>query len=161
MVSFEPLDIDEADAFLEDSIRSFLAERVPADQVTDENLGRVRHEVRQRLLPHGTLTSDHRVEAIVGGRERVGRVWFGPLQGSNTDVYICDITIDDDHRRRGHARAAIALILDDAKQRHASRVGLTVAHVNADAVALYESLGFITTRSDEIEREMWKAVDPS
>lgn len=161
MVSFEPLDIDEADAFLEDSIRSFLAERVPADQVTDENLERVRQEVRQRLLAHGTLTSDHRFEAIVSGCERVGRLWFGPLRGSAADVYICDMTIDDEHRRRGHARAAIALILDDAKQHHASRVGLTVAHVNANALALYESLGFVTTRSDEIDREMWIAVDPS
>lgn len=161
MVSFEPLDIDEADAFLDESIRAFVAERVSADQVTDENLKRVRQELRQRLLPHGTLTSGHRFAAIGGGRERVGRVWFGPLQGGNTDMYICEITIDVDHRRRGHARAAIALILDDAKQRHASRVGLTVAHVDADAIALYGSLGFVTTHSDDIEREMWIVVDAS
>lgn len=40
MVSFEPLDIDEANAFLEVSIRRFVAERLPADHVTDAILDR-------------------------------------------------------------------------------------------------------------------------
>lgn len=158
MVAFKPLDIDEANAFVEESIRSFLAERVPADHVTDASLDRVREELRQRLLPNGVLTSGHRFEAIVSDGERVGRVWFGPLQDS--DVYICDISVADERRREGHARAAIELILDHATQSHASRVGLTVAQANTDAIGLYESLGFVTTRSDETEREMWTVVGP-
>ncbi len=82
------------------------------------------------------------------------------MQGSDTDVYICDITIDVERRREGHARAAIELILDSATQSHASRVGLTVVQANTDAIGLYESLGFVTTRSDDTEREMWTVVHP-
>ena len=160
MISFEPLDIDEANAFLEQSIRGFIAERLSADQVNDAVLDRARKELRQRLLPNGTLTSGHRFEAIVSGGERVGLVWFGPLPGSDTDVFICDISIDVDRRREGHARAAIELILDYATQSHASRVGLTVVQANTAAVGLYESLGFATTRSDDTDREMWTIVGP-
>ncbi len=66
-VSFEPLGIDEANAFLEESIQGFVAERLPAEQVTDANLDRVRRELLQRLLPNGTLTSGHRLQASVSG----------------------------------------------------------------------------------------------
>lgn len=161
MVSFEPLDIDEANDFLAQSIRGFVAERLPANQINDAILDRAREELRQRLLPDGTLTSGHRFEAVVSGGERVGIVWFGPLRGSDGEVYICDISIDVEHRRQGHARAAIELILDYARQTHASRVGLTVLQANAAAVGLYESLGFVTTRSNDTEREMWAALDPA
>lgn len=98
--------------------------------------------------------ADQRPPAIVSDGERVGRVWFGPLQGSHTDMYICDITIGENHRGQVHAKAAIELILDDARQHHRSRVGLTVAHAYVDAVALYESLGFVTTGSDDSGREI-------
>lgn len=74
-------------------------------------------------------------------------------------MYICDIAIDDDHRGQVHTRAAIELVLDDARQHHRSRVGLTVAHAYVDAVALYESLGFVTTGSNGSGREMWSVVD--
>lgn len=88
VVSFEPLDIGEANAFLERSLRDFLAERLSADQVTDALLDRARNELRQRLLPDGTLTSGHRFEAIVSGGERVGLVWFGPPQGIDRRVHL-------------------------------------------------------------------------
>lgn len=160
MVSFEPLNIDEANDFVESSIRGFVAERLPADHVTDAILDRVRPELRERLLPNRTLTSGHRFEAIVSGGERVGRVWFGPLHENPSDVYICDITVDAERRREGHARAAIELVLVDAAQRRASRVGLTAAQSNTGAISLYEALGFVTTRSDAAEREMWAVVVP-
>ena len=118
----------------------------------------VRDELRHRLLPDGILTAGHRFEAIVSDGERVGRVWFGPLQVGDNDVYICDISIAVERRREGHARAAIELILDHATQIDATRVGLTVAQANTNAIGLYESLGFVTSRSDATAREMWTVV---
>ena len=159
MVSFEPLAIGEANAFLNESIREFVAERVPADHV-DAGIERMREELSQRLLPNGILTSGHRFVAIICNGERVGRVWFGPLKDDESDLYIFDISISGERRREGHARAAVERILDHARSRHFARVGLTVTQANTDAIDLYESLGFVTSRSDDTDREMWVAVNP-
>ena len=159
MISFEPLAIDEANAFLDESIRDFVSERVPADHV-DAGIERMREELSQRLLPNGILTSGHRFDAIISNGEGVGRVWFGPLQEDESDLYICDISIAAERRREGHARAAVERILDHARSSHFARVGLTVTQANTDAIDLYESLGFVTTRSDDTEREMWVVVSP-
>jgi ribosomal protein S18 acetylase RimI-like enzyme len=159
MVSFEPLAIDEANAFLDESIREFVFERVPADHV-DAGIERMREELSQRLLPNGILTSGHRFEAIISNGEGVGRVWFGPVQEDESDLYICDISIAAERRREGHGRAAVERILDHARSNHFARVGLTVTQAKTDAIDLYESLGFITTRSDDTDREMWVVVSP-
>lgn len=158
MVAFEPLDVDEANAFLDESIRDFLTERSLAGQATDDDFETMRRELRQQLLPEGIHTSGHRFEAILSNGERVGRIWFGPLRDSATDVYICDISIAIDRRREGHARAAIELVIDLAEHSQATRVGLTVAQANTAAIALYESLGFVSTRGNDTEREMWVIV---
>jgi ribosomal protein S18 acetylase RimI-like enzyme len=159
MIAFEPLAIDEANAFLDESIREFVIERVPADHV-DAGIEKMREELSQRLLTDGIRTNGHRFEAIVSNGETVGRVWFGPLQHDGSDLYICDISIATERRREGHARAAVERILDHARSSPFARVGLTVTQGNFDAIDLYESLGFVTTRSDDTEREMWVVVSP-
>lgn len=159
VIAFVPLDADEANAFVEENIQGFLVERLPAEQVTDANAERLRDELRLRLLPDGVLTAGHRFEAIVSEGERVGRIWFGTLDDGSDDVYICDISIAVQHRREGHARAAIEQVVDHARQVGAAQVGLTVTQANTGAIGLYESLGFVTGRSDVTEREMWAAVD--
>lgn len=158
MVVFEPLSVEEANEFLDESIRDFLTERLPAGHVAPADLARMRAELRTRLLPEGTGTSGHHFEAILKDGERVGRVWFGSLMDDATAIYVCDLTIAPERRREGHARAAVALIIQHATHSHFTRVGLTVAHANTAAVALYESLGFVTTSSDDTEREMWLTV---
>ena len=82
MVSFEPLAIDEANAFLDESIREFVSERVPADHA-DIAVEKIREELSQRLLPNGTLTNGHRFEDIISNGDGVGRVWFGQCRTTN------------------------------------------------------------------------------
>ena len=121
MVSFEPLAIDEANAFLDESIREFVSERVPADHV-DAGIEKMREEFSQRLLPNEIPTSGHRFEAIISNGEGVGRVWFGPLQDDESDLYICDNSIAAERRREGHAQAALKRILNHARWRHRGAV---------------------------------------
>ena len=158
MVSFEPPANDKANAFLDESIREFVSERVPADHV-DAAVEKMREELN-RDSPNGILTSGHRFEAIISNGDGVGRVWFGPLQDDESDLYICDISIIAERRREGHARAGVERIVDHARSSHFARVGPTVTRADTDAVDLYESLGFVTTRRDDTDREMWVAVSP-
>lgn len=158
MVSLQPLNDDEATDFLDQSVREFLAERVPAAQLTSDLVATMHKELRTEFLTAGIGTRGHHFDAILSEGERVGQVWFGPQAGHDTELYIGEINIRAERRREGHARAAVQLILEHARRSHVACVRLTVAQDNTAAVAFYESVGFKTSRSDEVDCEMWIAV---
>jgi diamine N-acetyltransferase len=53
--------------------------------------------------------------------------------------------IAEGHRGQGYGRAAMLRILDEARERGFSRVGLSTEPGNVKAIRLYESLGFRAT----------------
>jgi [ribosomal protein S18]-alanine N-acetyltransferase len=59
------------------------------------------------------------------------------------ELHVTTIAVKPEYRRRGHARALIAAAL--AAYPNASHVHLEVRPTNAEAIALYESLGFRET----------------
>jgi ribosomal-protein-alanine N-acetyltransferase len=59
------------------------------------------------------------------------------------ELHITTIAVRPEYRRRGHARALIDAAL--AAYPHASHVHLEVRPTNVEAIALYESLGFLET----------------
>lgn len=159
MIALELLDVDEATAAVEESIQEFIIERLPVSELTDDGTRKMRSALRQRLMTEGLPRGSHCLAAIISEGVNVGRVWFGPLDGDDTAVYVYDIRVAADHRRNGYARAAMQLIVDHAAHCGARRVGLSVAHANAGAIDLYESLGFVTRHTDDFQREMWTEVD--
>lgn len=62
---------------------------------------------------------------------------------NNHIIYLGGVAIDPDHKGKGWGREMLAEALDLAKERGYTRVELTVATVNARAIALYESMGFV------------------
>ena len=87
-------------------------------------------------MPH------QRVYDVVADSEVVGVIWFAPRIAGSNQWWIFDIEIDEAHRRRGHARAALQLAQIEAKQNGASSIGLNVFAFNEGAHELYESLGY-------------------
>lgn len=76
MVSLEALDIEQANALLEESVRSFVAERLPADQVADAAFERVR-------LGHDRLVVQFRaLRDRIGSQRRVSVPTVGDALGA-------------------------------------------------------------------------------
>jgi ribosomal protein S18 acetylase RimI-like enzyme len=101
-----------------------------------------------RLLPDGPATPSHFLYVIKrpDEREAVGRLWFSISARANTkEAFLCDIYINPGQRRRGHARQALAEFESLARQLGASSIGLHAFSHNAEAISLYEALGFRTT----------------
>lgn len=147
---------DEAEEVLDRTRRRGLAALVAAG--VDEAEGRrMIREQHARLLPRGTATPGHRFAWICDADgERVGECWYGPLEGSEADWYVFDIELAEEHRGRGHGRAAVARLLDACADAGARRVGLTVAVDNAPALAAYRAAGFVEARRDGSSLEMWR-----
>lgn len=77
-------------------------------------------------------TADAATAALAIGRAAVEVPWAG----------FAAIEVDPTARRRGHARAVLAALVDWAAMRGATRGYLEVLADNASALALYASLGF-------------------
>lgn len=58
------------------------------------------------------------------------------------EIHITNLAVHPRHRRRGAARALLGTVLEDARRKHVELVFLEVRPTNAEALALYESLGF-------------------
>lgn len=136
-------------------IVTFLLERSDGGVIDPAAVEETRAAHYRDLLPDGVHTAGHRFAALFVDGERVGRVWFGPLRGRMVDHYLYGVDIDPEHRGRGFGRKAMNQMIDEVEQAGATRIGLTVAEANIAAIHLYESLGFVTSRSDATQREMW------
>jgi diamine N-acetyltransferase len=82
---------------------------------------------------------------IYAGEEMVGFAMYGPEDEDETLFWIDRLMIAEGHRGKGYGRAAVQLILDEARARGFSRVGLSTGLQNVKAIRLYESLGFEAT----------------
>ncbi|MEO6651350.1 MAG: GNAT family N-acetyltransferase [Ilumatobacteraceae bacterium] len=159
MISLEQLSETDADAFLTETIASFVEELVDsgagrdvAQAATDEFLA--------WLLPDGVQTAGHRFAAVHDDGRRVGRLWFGPRESpSDSDLFDIDIDIED--RDRGFGRSAIELVMSELRRSGADRLGLNVFESNTAAVALYESLGFERRGRNDGGTEMWLQLRPA
>lgn len=76
---------------------------------------------------------------------------WGPTRG-DPQVFrgrIVNVWTHPDHRRQGHARAAVLACLNAAQHRSISRISLGTT---PEARALYESLGFRISRTEMLLR---------
>ena len=85
------------------------------------------------------LDADNVVVTVTVGNEIVGAA---RAVSTNGLTGLFDITVDPEHRRRGHARSMIDRLRGWAAQRN-EQVYLQVAAVNCPAITLYESMGFV------------------
>ena len=70
----------------------------------------------------------------------------GPYRRKRQHAAIGDIVVTSEHRRAGVGRLLMADADDWARVRGAAEIELTVWDFNSNAAALYESLGYETTR---------------
>jgi ribosomal protein S18 acetylase RimI-like enzyme len=110
----------------------------------------------QRLLPEGRLTAGHHIRSMIDDAgQRVGQAWYvAEDRPIGRVIFIYDIAVDPEHRRKGHAQAALRAIEDDARAMGCIGVQLHVFGGNTGARELYRKAGY-----EETDVMMLKRVD--
>jgi len=144
------VELDEASyrEFREHLVRDYAADKVRAGAWAEaEAESRAAKDV-DGLLPEGPATRDHFLYSVrdESAAAEVGIVWFALTNsGAGRSVWIYDIIIDEDFRRRGYATRTLELVENRAAELGARRVELHVFGHNHGAHALYEKLGYTAT----------------
>jgi RimJ/RimL family protein N-acetyltransferase len=131
-----------------DLVRDYAADKVRAgawSQVEAE--GRAARDV-DALLPEGPATQGHFLYSVRDDstNAEVGIVWFALRQsGVGRSVWIYDIIIHENFRRKGYASRTLQLVEHRAKELGAKSVELHVFGHNHGARALYEKMGYNET----------------
>ena len=144
-VRFVPFDEVDFHAWLTEAIPLFALTNVEDGRWTlaeSIDLSKAAHEA---LLPQGLATPGQffvHVHDVATG-ERVGFLWWAeaPRDGA-MQAWVYNITIADEARRRGYARAALRELEGVAREHGMRQLGLHVFGHNHAARRLYESLGF-------------------
>lgn len=101
-----------------------------------------------KLLPRGIDTPDNYLFEVCdeATSECVGSLWLGIVEKAGARIaFIFDVHINEPFRKQGHARRALTALEPFVQSLGLSTIGLHVFAYNANARALYESLGYGTT----------------
>lgn len=129
-------------------VRDYAADKVRAGAWSRaEAESRAAKEV-DGLLPEGPATRNHYLYSVTDGSipTEVGIVWFALSDsGVGRSVWIYDLLIHENFRRKGYASQTLSLVERRAARLGATSVGLHVFGHNKGAQALYEKQGYDTT----------------
>jgi ribosomal protein S18 acetylase RimI-like enzyme len=148
MTTLRPLAPASFPAFFDTVTASYANDNVASGRwIAAEALELARAETAA-LLAKGPNTPNHHLFEIEGeaSGEAVGFLWFATLRrGRQAIAYRYQLFVLPEHRRRGHARAALRHAADIAARQGHRRLELHVFGHNAAAQALYRSLGYEIT----------------
>lgn len=157
MTRLEPMAQARYDTWLAATIREYATEKVASGNYPDDGTSLERSKAEfDALLPQGLQTSGHEIRSMIDDDgHAVGYVWFTiESRPQGRVVFIYDIAVDPEFRRRGHAQAALAAVEEYARANDCIGVMLHVFGSNTGARALYRKAGY-----DETNVIMLKRVD--
>ena len=95
------------------------------------------------LFPDGVCPDEQSVYVLDVDGERVGELWIGERDDeSGRCLWVCNIEVAHEHRRRGFGKQAMLFVEAEARRRGIGRVALNVFGGNEAARDLYRSLGY-------------------
>ena len=147
-ISLVELDDAPYRAYRDHLVRDYAAHKIRAGAwYESEAQIRAAKEV-DGLLPEGPATQGHFLYSVRedAADAEVGTVWFALRDsGVGRYVWIYDIIINENFRRRGYASRTLELVEARAKELGAKSVELHVFGHNQGAQALYEKVGYSVT----------------
>jgi RimJ/RimL family protein N-acetyltransferase len=154
MVRLEPMNEARYGTWRAASQRAYASEKVKAGNWKAEEAEALSEQAFEQLLPAGRETAGHELRAMVDDAgDWVGHAWFTiEDREPGRVVFIYDIEVYEAHRRRGHARAALAAIDDYAREQGCIGVMLHVFGYNEAARNLYRSSGYEETNVIMLKR---------
>ena len=150
----EPMTQARYEGWLVTTIREYAAEKVAAGNWSEsEGLALATAEFDDHL-PSGLETPGHEIRSMIDDAgEAVGYAWFTiETRQVGRVVFIYDIAVDPEHRRKGHAQAALAEIESYARANGCIGVMLHVFGTNTGARELYRKVGFEETNVMMLKR---------
>lgn len=148
---------DEYDGFMNQVADNYAWSTAQAEGSDYESCLKRTWEMLDEDLPAGIDTPKQRFYRIQDGDLEVGNLWLTFSKGRTagfSSIYISNIVIFREHRRRGYATAALKLIEVLGKSRGCKNVSLNVFAFNKGAQALYKKLGYRSTTM-----QLRKAID--
>jgi ribosomal protein S18 acetylase RimI-like enzyme len=143
-VRLEPMPSDRLPGWIDEQTRGYLEARMLAGEPREVAEARANASRAENFAGDRPLDT-HLVFDVWADDTVVGHLWLGPLPAGSTQWWVCDVEIDETHRRLGYARRALELGHDATRQRGATTIGLNVFGYNTGAKELYESLGYGVT----------------
>ena len=123
------------DGYAEDMVRNggMSPERAKAKAAEDT----------ERQFPGGGFSADQVVFVVEADGEPVGVLWVAERDDVlDRSLFVYSLHVDERHRGRGYAKAAMNFAEAEARRRGLDRVALNVFGGNAVARGLYLSLGY-------------------
>src|SRR5688572_1126413 len=118
MTVLRPMKQPEYEAWLEEVVPGYAADKVASGQWSEEeSLERSKQEY-QELLPQGLETVDNHLFTILDlqGKE-VGVLWFTVKTRFNSRIaYVFDVTVWPQRQREGHAFRAFLALEDEVRR---------------------------------------------
>ncbi|MBJ7555483.1 GNAT family N-acetyltransferase [Marinomonas spartinae] len=141
--------------YIEELIVQYAKENVEAGRwQRSGSLSRARRDI-ERLLPCGIDTENHHFfeMKVPEVNETVGMVWLSLENSATTStVFIYDLEVKAEHRRKGYAKLALREIEDFAATHNIVNIGLHVFSNNAAAQKLYNEMGYETVSINMVKK---------
>jgi RimJ/RimL family protein N-acetyltransferase len=148
--SISLVELDDAPyrAYRDHLVRDYAADKVRAGAWSESEAQIRAAKDVDGLLPEGPATQGHFLYSVRedAADAEVGTVWFALRDsGVRRYVWIYDIIINENFRRRGYASRTLELVEARAKELGAKSVELHVFGHNQGAQTLYEKVGYSVT----------------
>ena len=158
MPTLVPMTETQYQAYVEDAIPGYAADKVASGQWSADEALDLSRKSLEALLPKGLSTPDNHLFTVRDAEgSPVGMLWIAAQDRAGERIaYIYDVRIEAGCQRRGHATRAFLALEDEARILGLSGIALHVFGHNTGAQALYSKLGYRATNIN-----MFKPVSPS
>ena len=145
IVELKPMTPAQFEAYLDYSAPEYAAEKVRAGNWQAEDAAELARAELNNLFPEGLATPDQYIFCVMDGDTEVGYLWINE-QKKGHKVWIFDIVVYEQHRRKGYATAIFTALEKFMRDNlESTRIELHVFGHNHGARALYKKLGFAET----------------
>ena len=145
MIQLIPMKETEFEPFMTLSMNDQAEGHVREGRWAAEEAEAIMLKLRDQLLPGGLQTPGHFFYTLKteDGAQQVGSLWFtlDEHEGEKA-IFVMDIQIDPQHRRKGYGKEAFLLMEEKAREMGINKITLHVFKDNASAIALYKGLGY-------------------
>ena len=148
MVRFIPLTKEEYQSYINTVIDELPKEFIRAGVRDQKKAIRQTKEQIERILPNGLETPNNFLYSILDKvtSNKVGILWYEIREKEGIKhAFICDISINKNHRRKGYGTQAFQVLEKEVKNKGLSSIKLHVFGHNKLAIKLYKKLGYKAT----------------